>query len=275
MPFGGLRVISLESRRAKDMETLILREGGVPFVAPSVKEEASDSSGPIAVHFVEQLEAGEFDMLICMTGVVLTVLRDACTAVMPLERLTAALRRVSIVSRGPKPVGVLRSLDVSVHLIIPEPNTWREIVEAVRNRPERRIAVQEYGRLNTPLHSALQQLGAQVTAIALYRWELPDDLDPLRKAVARIAGNGCDVVLFTSSMQLDHLLLIAREMGLEGDVRAALRHRLVVGSIGPVMNDALNAEGISPDIIPRHPKMWSLVKAAADEACRVLAVKAA
>ena len=149
MPFGGLRVVSLESRRAKDMETLILREGGVPFVAPSVKEEASDGSGPIAVRFVEQLEAGEFDMLICMTGVGLTVLRDACAAVMPLERLTAALRRVSIVSRGPKPVGVLRSLDVPVHLIIPEPNTWRELVEAVRNRPERRIAVQEYGRLNT------------------------------------------------------------------------------------------------------------------------------
>ena len=275
MPFGGLRVVSLESRRASDMETLILREGGVPFVAPSVKEEASDSSGLIAVRFVEQLEAGEFEMLLCMTGVGLTVLRDACAAVMPLERLTAALRRVSIVSRGPKPVGVLRSMDVPVHLIIPEPNTWRELVEAVRNRPERRIAVQEYGRLNAPLHSALEQLGAQVTAIALYRWELPDDLGPLRKAVARIAGNDCDVVLFTSSVQLDHLLLIAREMDLEADVRAALKRRLVVGSIGPVMNDALNAEGISPDVIPRHPKMWSLVKAAAEEACRVLAVKAA
>lgn len=253
------------------METLILREGGVPLVAPSVKEEASDSSGPIAVHFVEQLEAGEFDMLLCMTGVGLTVLRDACAAAMPLERLTAALRRVSIISRGPKPVGVLRSLDVPVHVIVPEPNTWREIVEAVSNRPERRIAVQEYGRLNTQLHSALQQLGAEVNAIALYRWELPDDLGPLRKAVAHIAGNGCDVVLFTSSVQLDHLLLVAREMKLEDDVRDALRHRLVVGSIGPVMNDALNAEGISPDVIPRHPKMWSLVKAAAEESSRVLA----
>ena len=161
MAFGGLRVVSLESRRAKDMETLILREGGVPLVAPSVKEEASDGSGPMAARFVEQLEAGEFDMLICMTGVGLTVLRDACAALMPLERLTAALRRVSIVSRGPKPVGVLRSLDVPVDLIVPEPNTWRELVEAVRNRPERRIAVQEYGRLNTVLHSALQQLDAQ------------------------------------------------------------------------------------------------------------------
>jgi uroporphyrinogen-III synthase len=276
MPFGGLRVVSLESRRATDMQNLILREGGEPFVAPSVREEASEGSGPLALQFVGQLEAGGYDMLICMTAVGLTVLRDACVeAAMPLERLSAAMRRVTIVSRGPKPVGVLRSLDVPVHLIIPEPNTWRELVEAVANRPERRIAVQEYGRLNTPLHTALRDIGAEVTPVALYRWELPDDLGPLRQAVARIAGGGCDAVLFTSSVQLDHLLLIAGQMGLDTEVRAALRSRIVVGSIGPVMNDALVAEGIPPDIVPRHPRMWALVKAAAEEAGKVLAAKAA
>jgi len=41
MPFGGLRVLSLESRRAKEMEALIRREGGEPFVAPSVEERAA------------------------------------------------------------------------------------------------------------------------------------------------------------------------------------------------------------------------------------------
>jgi uroporphyrinogen-III synthase len=276
MPFGGLRVVSLESRRATDMQNLILREGGEPFVAPSVREEASEGSGPLALQFVGQLEAGGYDMLICMTAVGLTVLRDACVeAAVPLERLSAAMRRVTIVSRGPKPVGVLRSLDVPVHLIIPEPNTWRELVEAVANRPERRIAVQEYGRLNTPLHTALRDIGAEVTPVALYRWELPDDLGPLRQAVARIAGGGCDAVLFTSSVQLDHLLLIAGQMGLDTEVRAALRSRIVVGPIGPVMNDALVAEGIPPDIVPRHPRMWALVKAAAEEAGKVLAAKAA
>ena len=148
MPFSGLRVLSLESRRAADMQTLILREGGVPFVAPSVKEEAVDGGG-VATEFVEQLERGEFDMVICMTGVGLAVLRDTCASLMPLERLSAALRSATIVSRGPKPLGVLRPLGVPVDIVVPEPNTWREIVAAVAERPERRIAVQEYGRLNT------------------------------------------------------------------------------------------------------------------------------
>jgi len=256
------------------MHTLILREGGVPFVAPSVKEEAVDGTGT-ALRFIEQMEAGAYDMVICMTGVGLTVLRDTCATIMPIDRLTAALQRATIVSRGPKPVGPLRALGVQVDLIIPEPNTWREIVSAVAERQERRIAVQEYGRLNTPLHTALQELGATVEPVALYRWELPDDLQPLRQAVARIAGCGCDVVLFTSSVQLENLLTIARTMGLEPDVRKALRDQLVVGSIGPVMNDALTAEGIPPDVIPRHPKMWALVKAAAEEAAGVIAAKVA
>ena len=256
------------------METLILREGGVPFVAPSVREEALDAKDT-ALRFVEELEAGEFDMVICMTGIGLTLLRDTCAALMPVERLAAALRKTTIMSRGPKPVGVLRSLNVPIDIMIPEPNTWREIVAVVAARPERRLAVQEYGRLNAPMHSALAELGAQVTPVALYRWELPEDQEPLREAVGRIAGGGCDVVLFTSSVQLDHLLMVAASMSLETEVRGALKKRLVVGSIGPVMNDALAAEGIAPDIVPRRPKMWALVKAAAEQAAAVMAVKAA
>jgi uroporphyrinogen-III synthase len=272
MGFAGLRVLSLESRRATEMESLILREGGEPFVAPSVKERALDDAGA-AMRFVEQLEHGEFDMMVCMTGVGLALLRDTCAASMPVERLSAALRRTAIVSRGPKPVPVLRALDVPVAVLIPEPNTWREIVDAVAKRPERRIAIQEYGRPNTLLHSALQKLGCTVTPVAVYRWELPDDVQPLREAVDRIATGRCDVVLFTSSVQLDHLLSVAADAGREDRVRSSLAERIVIASVGPVMTDALLAEGITPDITPRHSKMWALVKAASEEAAGLLARK--
>lgn len=41
---------------------------------------------------------------------------------------------------------------------------------AVAARPERRIAVQEYGRPNLEMNRALESLGAQVTPVAIYRW---------------------------------------------------------------------------------------------------------
>lgn len=263
MPFAGLRVLSLESRRAQEMEAMIRRLAGDAFVAPSVQERALADHAD-AVRFVDRLEAGEFDLVICMTGAGLAFLRDVVAAHMPVERLAEALRRVTIVSRGPKPVPVLRAMSVPVQVVVPEPNTWKEIVAAVAARAERRIAVQEYGRPNLEMNRALEDLGAHVTPVAIYRWELPDDCDPLREAARRLAAREIDIAIFTSSIQLDHLLEIARSLNIESEVIEALRHDVAIASVGPVMTASLEALGISPDIVPNHPRMGSLVKAAAE-----------
>lgn len=269
MSFAGLRVLSLESRRAKEIEGMIRRLDGEAFVAPSVQERALEDHGD-AVRFVERLEADEFDLVICMTGAGLAFLRDVVQTHMPVERLATALRRVSIMSRGPKPVPLLRAMNVPVHVVVPEPNTWKEIVGAVIVRPERRIAVQEYGRPNLEMNAALERLGAQVTPIAIYRWELPDDREPLREAARRLAARTIDVVIFTSSIQLDHLFEIARELGNEIQVLEALRDDVAIASVGPVMTATLEAYGLPVDIIPNHPKMGPLVKAASESAASVL-----
>jgi len=274
MSFAGLRVLSLESRRAKEIEGLIRRLDGVAFVAPSVQERALEDHGDL-VRFVERLEAGEFDLLVCMTGAGLAFLRDVILTHMPVERLAAALRRVTIVSRGPKPVPLLRSMDVPVAVVVPEPNTWKEIVAAVATRPERRIAVQEYGRPNIEMNEVLQKLGAKVTPVAIYRWELPDDREPLREAAVRLAARTIDVVIFTSSIQLDHLIEVAHDLGIEAQVRDALRDDVAIASVGPVMTATLQAYGLPADIIPNHPKMGPLVKAASEEAATVLCAKRA
>ena len=234
MPFAGLRVLSLESRRAKEMEALIRREGGDPFIAPSVQERVLDDQGE-AIRFVERLEADEFDMVIVMTGTGLAFLRDQVVAHSSAARLGAALGRATIVSRGPKPLPILRELGARAQVVVPEPNTWKEIVEAVAARTERRIAVQEYGRPNLEMNAALEKLGAFVTPIVLYRWELPADVEPLRTAVRRLAGRQFDVILFTSSIQLDHLMMIANTLGLESQVTTALREYTAIASVGPVM----------------------------------------
>jgi uroporphyrinogen-III synthase len=272
MPFGGLKVLSLESRRAKEMETLIRREGGDPFIAPSVQERALDDHRE-ALGFVDRLQAGEFDLVICMTGAGLSFLRDLALADSKLEVLAEGLRNTFIVCRGPKPVPILRELGARAQLVVPEPNTWKEVVDAVASRPERRIAVQEYGRPNYEMNAALHALGAKVTSFAIYRWDLPPDIEPLREAARRLAAREIDVVLFTSSVQLDHLFQIAQGMGIAQDVRATLSDYAAIASVGPIMTEALEAAGWTPDIIPIHPKMAGLVRASAELAAVVLARK--
>jgi uroporphyrinogen-III synthase len=109
--------------------------------------------------------------------------------------------------------------------------------------------------------------------MVVYRWELPADLEPLRAAAQRLAAREFDVVLFTSSIQLDHLLLIAKELGIEERVLKALREYTAIASVGPVMTSALESLSLPPDIIPLHPKMAALVKAASEMAHAALARK--
>jgi uroporphyrinogen-III synthase len=270
--FGGLRVLSLESRRADVMEQLIRRHGGHPFVAPSVKETPVERHDE-AYAWAERLLAHEFDLVVLMTGAGLTYLRDILAERYPREVFAAALRQAILVSRGPKPDAVLREMGLAANITVPEPNTWHEIVAAIAARPERRIAVQEYGRANPEFVAAIEALGAEVTAISIYRWTLPDDLNPLREAVRRIAERQCDVVLFTTSIQLSHLLEVAEGMGRAGEVRRALAGDVAIGSVGPVMNTALADCGLTPDMVPAHPKMAALVSTAAEMAALVLARK--
>lgn len=264
--------MSLESRRSEQMAQLVLRYGGKPFVAPSVQEIPFAKNDEV-FRWATRLLAGEFDLLVLMTGVGLTYLRDALLERYPQEQFVEALRKLTIVSRGPKPVAVLHELGLKSTIVIQEPNTWKEIVPVIAERPERRIAIQEYGRRNPEFVAALEELGAQVTTLEIYRWSLPEDLEPLREAVRRILRRDFDVAIFTTSIQLVHLLEVAGQMGCAPEVRKALREDLVVASVGPIMNATLTGEGIDPDIVPGHPKMGILVRAAAEQAVQVLAKK--
>ena len=122
-----------------------------------------------------------------------------------------ALRKLTVVARGPKPVAALREMGLKPDIIAPEPNTWRELLKATEGRPERSIAVQEYGRSNVEFLEALRARGAEVTAVRVYHYGLPEDTAPLREAVRRLAAGAFNVAMFTTAVQIEHLLRVAEE----------------------------------------------------------------
>ena len=267
MPFDGLRVLSLESRRATEIAELIRRQGGDAFVAPSMRETPLENN-PDAFAFAELLFRGEFDMMIFLTGVGTRALDKVLASHYPPETFAEALRKITVVARGPKPVAALRELQVPVTVMVPEPNTWREVLAAIANRPERRIAVQEYGKSNPELLEGLRARDADVTPVRVYQWDLPEDTRPLREAIRRIVEGQADVALFTTSIQLTHLFRVAAQTRQEEAVAAALR-RMVIASIGPTTSEALEEFGLTPDIVPTHPKMGLLVKETAEQAAAI------
>src|SRR5438552_1480818 len=104
---------------------------------------------------------------------------------------------LTTVVRGPKPAAALRELNVPLAVQVPEPNTWREVLAATEGRPERRIAVQEYGKSNPELLNGFRARVAEVTAVRVYQWALPEDTGPLRTAAERLAAGDSHVALLT------------------------------------------------------------------------------
>jgi uroporphyrinogen-III synthase len=108
-------------------------------------------------------------------------------------------------------LSVLREWQVPVWVAAPEPNTWRELLAALDATGDslsgKRVAVQEYGAANPDLLAGLDERGAVVTRVPVYRWALPEDLEPLRAAVRAVAAGSLDVAIFTTATQLVHLLV--------------------------------------------------------------------
>jgi uroporphyrinogen-III synthase len=277
--FAGLRVLSLESRRATEMAKLIETYGGVAIVAPSMREVPLETNTD-AQAFTRKLLNNQFDAAIFLTGVGTRALTRVAETVCPREDFVAALKKIPVVARGPKPVAALKELGITPLVIAPEPNTWRELLAALDQSSatlplkEKRVAVQEYGAPNAELLAGLAQRGALVTQVPVYEWALPEDVQPLRDAVTALANETVDVALFTTSIQVIHLLKIAAEMGKEKETVAAFA-KILVGSIGPVTSEELRSHGFAADMEPSHPKMGFLVNEVAQRSAELLAKKRA
>jgi uroporphyrinogen-III synthase len=272
--FGNLRVLSLESRRSREMGLLITNHGGQATVVASTREIPSEPNAEES-GFAQALVQGQFQVVIFMTGVGTRALAKAIEPACPRESLVAALNKVTVVARGPKPVAVLREFGVSIALAVPEPNTWREILQVLDQSSQTiplkgaNVAVQEHGVPSRELYAGLTERGAQVFPVPVYKWAPPADAEPLRLAIRDLSSGKFDVVLFTSSVQVHHLFRFADEIGQHQNAANALR-RAVVGSIGPVTSETLREYGIIPDLEPSHPRMGLLVRETSERSAEFL-----
>jgi uroporphyrinogen-III synthase len=275
--FNGLRVLSFESRRSTEMATLIANYGGRPISAPALREVPLESNSE-AVAFVDALTREEIDLVILLTGVGTRALIALVDKTRDRAAFVAAFGRTRIAARGPKPVAALREIGLTPWVIAPEPNTWRELLAALDGKASEfllrgaRVAVQEYGASNPQLLDGLAARGAAVTPVPVYRYALPEDTRPLQQAARAVADGQIDVALFTTSMQVVHLLEIGREHNFEDAVRQGFKS-IAVASIGPTTSEELREQGISIDIEASHPKMGFLVRDAAARAAAILRLK--
>jgi uroporphyrinogen-III synthase len=266
---AGLRVVSFEARRADELAAMLARHGAEVVRAPALRE-APLPAGAEARELVGRLEAGDVDAVVLLTGVGTRALAEAVAPACP--GFTAQLARTRLVARGPKPLAALRALGVPGAHPVPEPYTWRQVLEVLDTLGLPRgglVAVQEYGAPAPALLQGLEERGLRVLRVPVYRWALPEDTGPLRAAAAALAGGNADIAVFTNSAQAEHLFRVTDDAA---RLCAGLA-RTVVASVGPVSSEALEAHGVPPDLEASPPKMGPLVALVAARAPDVLRAK--
>lgn len=275
--FQGATVVCFESRHAEIMADGIRRYGGTAIIAPTMQEIPLEKC-PEALAFAEKLFGGQIDVIVFMTGVGTRFLVKAIATHYPLDQIVQAMSRVTTVARGPKPVKALREFKIPVTITVPEPNTWRDILEALDLSEKsislegRTVAIQEYGISNDNFVRALKKRGANVIQVPIYRWALPDDTRPLVDAIGKIIDGKVQVALFTNAAQIRHVMRVASEQGLEKQLRKALQN-VVLSSVGPISSESLAACGFSADFEPSHPKMGHLISETAARAQELIGKK--
>ncbi len=268
-PLSNITALAFESRMADSTAKLLERQGARTISAPSMQEVPLENHSDV-FSFSEQLFAGKVDILICMTGVGTDMLVKTMKTRYNWKKIHKALSDIIVVSRGPKPAKVLRKLEVPIDIKVPEPNTWKEILESLDQDEKtsdlsgKKVAIQEYGEPNEELNKELRERGAELLQTSIYRWALPDDLEPLKNGIKSILNGETDAVLFTSKNQADHVMEVADMVSSKEAVREALEN-VFVASIGPVCSKGLQSHGIEVDFEPSRPKLAIFINEIAEE----------
>jgi uroporphyrinogen decarboxylase len=269
--FRGLHVAAFESRRAEEITRLIEKHGGIPHVSPSMREVPLDDERA-AIDFAHRLVTGDVDMVIFLTGVGFLQLLEIVQRQLDRQRYLDCLSDIVTIARGPKPVAAMKSVGLTPSYRVAEPNTWRQtlqLIDQIGPVAAQKVALQEYGQTNPSLIAGLEARGARVLRVPVYRWELPQDTGPLQANLQAVAAGERDILLFTAAQQVVHLLQLAERLNLAAAIRDRLPE-LVVASVGPSTTEALRDHGWPVDVEPEHPKMGTLVAAAAQQGHHVL-----
>jgi uroporphyrinogen-III synthase len=134
------------------------------------------------------------------------------------------------------------------------------------------VGFHEYGVPNCEFYAALSSRGAIVLSVPVYKWEFPEDPEPLRIAVHDTIAGKFDVLMLTSANQLHNIIKMADAEGVrEAWLSAAAK--CVITSIGPTASETIQSYGLPVDIEPAHGKMGTLVRETAERAGEIVSTK--
>jgi uroporphyrinogen-III synthase len=216
--------------------------------------------GPVLA-WLRDFCAGRFDLVVLMTGEGVRRLAGCAGRAGMGDDFARALGRVRTLTRGPKPAAALKEYGLAPALTAATPTT-EGVLAALRGEDlrGRTVGVTLAGVPNPVLEQGLGALGAAVRPVLPYVYAPASDDARVLELVAQLTRGQIDVLLFTSSPQVDRLFEVAVRTGQEAELCSGLA-RTKVAAVGPVVADDLRRRGAEVHICPEKGfVMKNLVK---------------
>jgi uroporphyrinogen-III synthase len=245
----GRTVALAEGRQLEELARLLECEGATTLRCPMLSIIDAPDPAPV-VAWLRELSADRFSHVILLTGEGLRRLLGLAQREDLREAAIAALQRVRIVTRGPKPVQALREVGLTPTLVASAPTT-PGVIATLQSEPlaGQTAGVQLYSESNAPLVQFLEEAGATVRTVLPYVYAPSADADRVADLMDRMAAGQVDAIVFTSAPQVDRLYQIAEERGLTARLTQGLE-RTRVAAVGPVVADKVRSRGGRVDILP-------------------------
>lgn len=250
-PLEGRTVALAEGRQLEELARLLEAEGATILRCPmvSIRDVADPAPG---VAWLRELIADQFRYVILLTGEGLRRLLGVSERAGLRAAVVSALSRTRIVTRGPKPVQALKEIGLRPYRIAPTPTT-EGVIATLSEEPLRgcTVGLQLYGESNPVLTQFLEAAGAAVRSVVPYEYAPGMDADQIALLIQQMAQGQVDLLVFTSSPQVERLLEVAGRHDLESAWREGLS-RTRIAAVGPVVSQTLQDKGVRVDICPEQ-----------------------
>ncbi len=251
-PLAGRTIAVAESRELDIFVAMLERRGARVLRCPLVGILDAPDPAPV-LEWLRWFSGGGCDDFIVFTGEGLRRLLACIEHHQPALHtdFLTQLMRVRKITRGPKPARALRELGLKPDIAAEEPTT-QGIIKALREQElgGRAVGVQLYGtEPNLPLMDFLRQAGASVRSVAPYVYADATHDAEVIELIVHIAAGEVDAIAFTSRGQVERFITVA-EAAEQGEALKTALARICVAAVGPVVAEALTAQGIKVDLMP-------------------------
>jgi uroporphyrinogen-III synthase len=251
LPLNGRTIALAEGRQLEELARMLEKEGAAILRCPMVGILDAPDPAPV-LSWLCDLIAGRFSHIVLLTGEGLRRLVGFAERAGLRTETIAAFGRVRTVTRGPKPVQALKEIGLTPSQVAAQPTT-AGVIEALRQEPLQgcTVGVQLYSESNPPLLEFLASAGATVKTVLPYFYAPAADAERVTDLIRRVGRGEVDVVVFTSSPQVDRLYEVARERGLEAALKEGWQ-RTRVAAVGPVVAQNLQQRQAPVHICPQQ-----------------------